>query len=82
MVVVTITRCIAFSSFAVPLQAPAAHSTAMQAAAAPITRPVFFLFVIINALRSMVVVVFSVPPTIPQSGGICLSRNRRFYLMH
>ena len=48
VVVVTITRCAILSSFAVPLHAPAAHRTAMQAAAAPITRHIFLFFVIIN----------------------------------
>ena len=46
VVVVTITRCTAFSSFADPLQAPAAHSTAMQAATVPIDKPVLLFFVI------------------------------------
>lgn len=31
-----------FYSFAIPLQAPAAHSTVIQATAVPITRPIFF----------------------------------------
>ena len=46
VVVVTITRPTVFSSFAAPLQAPAAHSTAMQAAAALIASPVFLFYVI------------------------------------
>ena len=50
VVVVTIKRCAILSSFAVPLQAPAAHSTAMHAAAALIAKPVLLFFVIINRL--------------------------------
>ena len=45
-VVVTITRCTAFSSLAAPLQDPAAHSTAIQAATALIASPYLLFFVI------------------------------------
>ena len=62
----------AFSFLAIQLQAPVAHSTVMQAATAPIARPVFLFFGIINSSVFVVVVGFTVQPTIPQSGGICL----------
>ena len=45
-----------FSSLPIPLQAPVAHSAAMQVTASPIARPVF-LFVIINPSVLVVVVV-------------------------
>ena len=44
------------SSLPIPLQAPVAHSAAMQVTASPIARPVF-LFVIINPSVLVVVVV-------------------------
>ena len=75
--VVTITRCAVLSSFAAPLQAPAAHSTAMQTAAALIARPVFLFFVIINP-SIPVLGWFLVPTTIPRSGGIYLCATVHF----
>ena len=56
-VVVIAAGSTAFSSFLIPLQAPAAHSTAMQATTAPVARHAFLFFVIINPSVLVVVVV-------------------------